>query len=254
MKQHENEVFQFTFNGLALRAVKIDGAPWFAAADVREFLQPGDTGSSKNIIASLPSSEVCKLMKSNIGSSNVAFPNRGLNMVSEQGLYAIIMRAQRKRPEVREFQDWVTRDVLPAIRKDGGYVMGEEKVATGGMSEDELVLKALTMLQTKVERLRSENAKLSKELTSVTIAEYAALNHVYFTQSEKGRIAAAMRKLCATLGVAIEKDPRFVRVNGQELETQVNVYRRDLLDRVCGDLGVFEDARGTIRPVEGRVH
>lgn len=45
-------------------------------------------------------------------------------------------------PAARAFQDWVTEVVLPAIRKDSIYVMGEEKVATGELSEDELVLKA----------------------------------------------------------------------------------------------------------------
>lgn len=47
------------------------------------------------------------------------------------------------KPEARAFQDWVTKVVLPAIRKDGAYVMGEEKVVTGEMTEDELVLKAI---------------------------------------------------------------------------------------------------------------
>ncbi len=49
--------------------------------------------------------------------------------MAEPGLYRLIMRSDK--PEAREFQTWVTRDVLPAIRKDGGYVMGEEKVRTG---------------------------------------------------------------------------------------------------------------------------
>lgn len=35
------------------------------------------------------------------------------------------------RPEAKPFQDWVTKVVLPAIRKDGGYILAEEKVATG---------------------------------------------------------------------------------------------------------------------------
>lgn len=46
--------------------------------------------------------------------------------------------------------------VLPAIRKDGSYVLGEEKVATGEMSEDELVLRAMQAQQKKVERLALE--------------------------------------------------------------------------------------------------
>lgn len=50
------------------------------------------------------------------------------------------------KPQARLFQDWVTRDVLPAIRKDGAYIMGEEKVASGEMDEDEFVLKAIRRL------------------------------------------------------------------------------------------------------------
>lgn len=52
----------------------------------------------------------------------------GLILASESGLYKLIIRSNK--PEARPFQDWATRDVLPAIRKDGAYVMGEEKVAT----------------------------------------------------------------------------------------------------------------------------
>ncbi|WP_425292724.1 BRO-N domain-containing protein [Agrobacterium tumefaciens] len=45
-------------------------------------------------------------------------------MISESGLYKLIMRSDK--PEARKFQDWVTRDVLPAIRKTGGYLLNEE--------------------------------------------------------------------------------------------------------------------------------
>lgn len=58
-------------------------------------------------------------------------------LISESGLYKLIMRSDK--PEAKAFQDWVTRDVLPAIRKDGGYVKGEEKVASGELSEDRQV-------------------------------------------------------------------------------------------------------------------
>lgn len=50
-------------------------------------------------------------------------------IISESGLYKLVMRSDK--PEAREFQDWVTREVLPAILKDGMYVAGEEKVKTG---------------------------------------------------------------------------------------------------------------------------
>lgn len=77
--------------------------------------------------------------------------------ISESGLYKLVIRSDK--PEARDFQNLVTRVVIPAIRKDGAYIMGEEKVASGEMDEDEFVLKAMTILQGKVERLKLENAK-----------------------------------------------------------------------------------------------
>ncbi len=79
---------------------------------------------------------------------------REVNIISESGLYKLVMRSDK--PQAKAFQDWVTRDVLPAIRKDGGYIMGEEKVATGEMSEDELVFRAMEVMKNKIDRLRDE--------------------------------------------------------------------------------------------------
>ncbi len=80
---------------------------------------------------------------------------RPLVMLSESGLYKLVMRSDK--PQAKRFQDWVTKDVLPAIRKDGGYIMGEEKVATGEMSEDELVFRAMEVMKNKIDRLRGDN-------------------------------------------------------------------------------------------------
>jgi len=46
-----------------------------------------------------------------------------LVLVSESGLYKLVMRSDK--PQAKAFQDWVTKVVLPAIRKDGAYVMGQ---------------------------------------------------------------------------------------------------------------------------------
>ncbi len=95
------------------------------------------------------------------------FPSTTL--ITESGLYKLIMRANPNRnPVVKEFQDWVTKVVLPAIRKDGMYVKDEEKVATGEMTEDELVLKVVTMLQGKVTRLQQEKEQLQTEHAVMT--------------------------------------------------------------------------------------
>jgi hypothetical protein len=85
---------------------------------------------------------------------NLGLPGNAPIFVNESGLYDLILNSRK--PEAKEFKHWVTSTVLPAIRKDGGYIMGEEKVATGEMSEDEFIFKAMQMMGKKIERLTSE--------------------------------------------------------------------------------------------------
>ena len=63
-----------------------------------------------------------------------------------------------KLPTARKFKRWVTNDVLPSIRKTGGYIAGEEN-----MTEDELVLKAMQVMQNKLKRLEDKTEKLETE-------------------------------------------------------------------------------------------
>ena len=123
------------FNGHDVRVVMIDGAPWWVAADVCRVLSLQVTRSGAvNVTAAcrhLDPAEGMLLSKQHCGA------RRGMFGISESGLYKLIMRSDK--PEARAFQDWVTRVVLPAILrlrrsrsdKDGAYVMGEERVATG---------------------------------------------------------------------------------------------------------------------------
>lgn len=152
-----NELTTFTFapTNTQVRVVTINGNPWFAAADVCRVLGLDTTKVARTVG---PDEKGLHLMPTLGG-------NQRLVCVTESGLYKLIMRSDK--PEARKFQDWVTREVLPAIRKDGAYIMGEEKVRTGEMDEDELVLRAVSILQKKVERLREEKAKLEAENTSM---------------------------------------------------------------------------------------
>lgn len=153
-----NQVSLFKFeNGAEVRVVHDGGSLWFVAKDVCEVLGLTD---DRNHLKKLADDERRIIQRSNVnlvyGSS---FPNRGANCVSESGLYKLIMRSDK--PEARVFQDWVTGTVLPAIRKDGAYVMGEEKVVTGELDEDAIILKAMQILQRKVDRLKGQKLTLA---------------------------------------------------------------------------------------------
>lgn len=146
----------FNFMDHKVRVVILKGqdggrAPWFVAADVCRCLGIKHTGSA---VVSVDVHERGWLAKSSVGNSHVSFPNRGAAIVSESGLYKLIMRSTK--PEAKKFQNWVTQVVLPAIRKDGMYVHGEEKVSAGEMDLEELTLITLTRLQEKMKRLKEE--------------------------------------------------------------------------------------------------
>lgn len=104
------EIQPFNFNGLQLRALLLDGEPWFVAADVANFLG-----------YRMASDMTRSLTETQKGTHSVRTPGGGqdLAIISEPGLYSAIMRSRKI--EALPFQNWVTTDVLPTIRKTGTY-------------------------------------------------------------------------------------------------------------------------------------
>ena len=80
---------------------------------------------------------------------------QNLLFVSEQNLYRVIMRSDK--PQAEPFQDWVCGEVLPSIRKTGGYIPSD------GLTDDEIMAKALVVAQKTIERKQLENKELKKE-------------------------------------------------------------------------------------------
>lgn len=119
---------EYTFNTTAIRVVELDGSPWFVAADVCQaigfYVRADGFANASGACSKLDEDEKQRVMRSTVNPIVSSFPNTGLVCVSESGLYKLIMRSDK--PEAKAFQDWVTREVLPAIRKDGGYIQGEE--------------------------------------------------------------------------------------------------------------------------------
>ncbi|MEJ1930973.1 Bro-N domain-containing protein [Nostoc sp. NIES-2111] len=100
--------------------VEIDGQPWFVATDLYRILYGKTTGNASKA-ATLAADQKRVVIKGDLGLSDTLTPlfqAHGvyrLALISESGLYKLVMRSDK--PAARKFQDWVTRDVLPAIRK-----------------------------------------------------------------------------------------------------------------------------------------
>lgn len=104
-----------------------DGEPWFVSQDVCDalgLLPNRQNRSYQDHYRRLPSEERRTMVLPHSSETRAC--------ISESGLYKLVMRSDK--PQAKPFQDWVTKTVLPSIRKDGAYVMGEEKLKTGEMS------------------------------------------------------------------------------------------------------------------------
>ena len=101
----------------SIRVIEIDGEPWFVAKDVMFVMA---YTRSDNMLRALDEDEKCLTPHQARGNGLT----HKMALISESGLYKLIMRSDKL--VAKQFQNWVTRDVLPAIRKSGMYVSGEE--------------------------------------------------------------------------------------------------------------------------------
>lgn len=109
IKIFENEEFG------KVRTVIIDGEPWFVLADICKILE---ISNSRMVAGRLDAEELMSVKLTSGGQ------RREMTAVSESGLYAVILRSDK--PQAKPFRKWVTTEVLPTIRRTGGYVANED--------------------------------------------------------------------------------------------------------------------------------
>lgn len=112
---NDMQVFENLMLRCELRTLEKDGEVWFVAADVCRAL------NHTNVSVALQMLEDDEVAKQSLGqvSENGVVQNREMNIISEPGLYTLIIRSNR--PEAKAFKRWVTHEVLPTIRRTGRY-------------------------------------------------------------------------------------------------------------------------------------
>ena len=128
-----------------IRTVSINDEPWFVASDICRALD------IQNVTQAVQKLDDDERSMFNIGRQGNA------NCVNEYGLYSLVL-ASRK-PEAKKFKRWITHEVIPSIRKHGGYIAGQEK-----MSDDELIAKALIVAHSKIAEKQMQIESLTKEI------------------------------------------------------------------------------------------
>lgn len=150
----------------AVRAVDIDGEPWLVGKDVAQVLGYNDTDQAlrKHV------DDEDKLTRQIDGSGQ----GRSMTIINESGLYALALSS--KLPGARKFRRWVTAEVLPAIRRTGGYDIPKDYLSA---------LRALAESMERRLQLEAENEAnrpkvlfadaVSAAKTSILVGELAKL-------------------------------------------------------------------------------
>ena len=119
-----------------------DGQPWFVAKDVCAALDIQATAASR-----LDEDEKGLRLTQTPGG------NQQVLCVTEPGFYRLVLRSRK--PEAKAFQRWVTHEVLPALRRDGGYMASRD-----GETPEETMARAVLLAQQTIDRQRRRVAEL----------------------------------------------------------------------------------------------
>lgn len=142
-----NELQVFNYNAHPVRTVYRDGEPWFVLKDVCEAL---GIGNSRAAADRLDNDEKGVSLIDTLGGT------QSLTVINESGMYNVIIRSDK--PEAKPFRRWVTSEVLPSIRRTGGYIQGQET-----LSPAELMAKALMVAQKTLSEREARISELTVE-------------------------------------------------------------------------------------------
>lgn len=139
----------FEFQSHQVRTVVAeDGAPWWVAADVCGVL---GIRNNRQAVAKLDEDEKGVCQADTLGGK------QAMTTINESGLYALIVRSDK--PEAKAFRKWVTSEVLPAIRKTGGYQVATSPAAPAIPVDYKGALRALLATIEEKEQLEAQRAK-----------------------------------------------------------------------------------------------
>lgn len=191
-----------------IRTIEQNGEPWFVGKDVAEVLGYADTAQAIRK----------RVDEEDKGVVEMTTPGgkQPLTIINESGLYSLILSS--KLPTAKKFKRWVTSEVLPSIRKTGGYIAGQE-----AMSAEELMAKALMVAR---ETLARREAELSQKTVENAILKPKA---DYFDELVERNTLTNFRETAKEIGI------------GQK------VLITFLLDRKF----IYRDKRGKLLPTAG---
>lgn len=138
------KIFENTEFG-SIRTVDVNNEPWFVGKDVCEALR---YSNSRKALA-----DHVKENHKGVTFCDTPGGKQQITIIDEAGLYSLVMRAKTDKAEA--FQEWVTGEVLPAIRKHGGYLT-PDKIEQALTDPDTIIKLATTLKEERAARQQAE--------------------------------------------------------------------------------------------------
>lgn len=192
-----------------IRTVSIENEPWFVGKDVAVVL--GYRIAHKAIY------DHVDIEDKRVFQIGTPSGEQNMIVINESGLYSLILSS--KLPNAKEFKRWVTSEVLPSIRKHGGYIAGQQD-----LSPEELMARALVVAQNT---LAERDRRISELTVSNQIMQPKA---DYFDELVERNTLTNFRETAKELGVPPKKFVDF------------------LLDHKY----IYRDKKGKIQPFEAK--
>lgn len=207
-----------------IRTVNIDNEVWFVAKDISDKLGYAQTN---NMMKRIDTEDFI--------SSNLEGMNMKSILINESGLYSAILGS--KLESAKRFKHWVTSEVLPSIRKNGGYIAGQEN-----MTDDELLANAVLVAQRKIaerDRVIQQQEEKIEEMKPKAIFADAV------SSSETSILIGDMAKLLRQNGVEIgQKRPfEWLRNNGYLIKRKGSDWNMPVQRAM--EMGLFEIKEST---------
>ena len=196
-----------------IRTVEIEGKPYFCGKDVAEVL-----GYAKPLNALATHIDEDDSLKQGLTDSMGRIQET--IFINESGLYSLILSS--KLPNAKAFKKWVTSEVLPSIRKHGGYISGQAE-----MSPEELMAKALQVAQKTLEEREARIGVLAAENSALTVEKQILQPKAdYFD----------------------ELVDRNLLTNFRETAKQLSIKQNDFVNFLLEKKYVYRDKRGKLLP------
>ena len=195
----------------SVRTVCIDGEPWLVGKDVADILEYRN--GSRDINRHVDADDRRKIM---IYDGN---QRRETIVINESGLYSLVLSS--KLPAAKKFKRWVTAEVLPTIRKTGGYVANEDVFVETYLPFADEPIKQLFRIQCRV--INQLNERIRKDEPKVKFADHVG-------DSTNVIDVNRMAKLCADHGIRIGRNRLFAWMRSRGILMGGNIPYQEYIE------------------------